>query len=390
MFKNMPLFLVVSLSLLAIFSSIIPISLLSFLFAISLSIKSLIVCILPAIIFMLLFKTISQFSNKATKVIFFVLLAIVISNFISTLVSYFVGSSIYNLDISINLPKTEDSLNPSFLFTFPKWIGNDIAMFLGITLGILVPLFRPHIGEKITAFFDIAIEKLLKFILILIPPFVIGFVGKLLYDKVLSTILKDYVLIFALVAIAQSLYILFLYWISSDFNFKKLTQAIKNMIPALITGFGSMSSAAALPLTLMGTEKNTKGSFLSRLIIPTTVNIHLIGDCFAIPIFAFAVMKSFHIPEPSFFTYLSFAFYFVIAKFSVAAIPGGGIIVMLPILENILGFTPEMSSLITALYILFDPIITSANITGNGAFAMSLNKISNLHFFKKSYIIKKS
>jgi Na+/H+-dicarboxylate symporter len=101
-------------------------------------------------------------------------------------------------------------------------------------------------------------------------------------------------------------------------------------------------------------------------------------------------MKSFHVAEPSLFTYLSFALYFVIAKFSVAAIPGGGIIVMLPILENIFGFTPEMSSLITALYILFDPIITSANIAGNGAFAMVLNKISNLQFFKKSYIIKKS
>jgi Na+/H+-dicarboxylate symporter len=390
MFKNMPFFLVISLSILALFNKFIPASTLSFLLGISLSIKSLIVFVLPAIIFMLLFKTISQFSNKATKVIFFLLLVIVTSNFISTLISYFAGSFIYNLDVSINLPKAEDSLSPAFLLTLPKWIGNDIAMFLGITLGILVPLFRPHVGEKITAFFDAAIEKLLKFILLLIPPFVIGFAGKLLHDKILTTILKDYVLIFALVALAQSFYIIFLYWISCEFSFKKLVQAIKNMMPALITGFGSMSSAAALPLTLIGTEKNTKGSFLTRLIIPTTVNIHLIGDCFAIPIFAFAVMKSFHIPEPSFLTYISFAFYFVIAKFSVAAIPGGGIIVMLPILENILGFTPEMSSLITALYILFDPIITSANITGNGAFAMVVNKISNLQFFKKSYIIKKS
>jgi Na+/H+-dicarboxylate symporter len=133
-----------------------------------------------------------------------------------------------------------------------------------------------------------------------------------------------------------------------------------------------------MPLTIIGTEKNSKNPALSRLAIPVTVNTHLIGDCFAIPIFAFAVMKNFAMPEPAFFSYVIFAFYFVLAKFSVAAIPGGGIIVMLPILESQLGFNTEMSSLITALYILFDPVITCANVCGNGAFAMALNKIQSL------------
>ena len=57
-------------------------------------------------------------------------------------------------------------------------------------------------------------------------------------------------------------------------------------------------------------------------------------------------------PLPSLYEYLIFSFSFVIAKFSVAAIPGGGIIVMLPILENYLGFNAEMLSFITALYII--------------------------------------
>jgi Na+/H+-dicarboxylate symporter len=106
------------------------------------------------------------------------------------------------------------------------------------------------------------------------------------------------------------------------------------------------------------------------------VNIHLIGDCFAIPIFAFAIMKSFGIAEPAFASYLIFAGYFVMAKFSVAAVPGGGILVMLPILETYLGFNGEMLSLITALYILFDPLITSANVLGNGGFAMGIGNLA--------------
>jgi Na+/H+-dicarboxylate symporter len=59
-------------------------------------------------------------------------------------------------------------------------------------------------------------------------------------------------------------------------------------------------------------------------MIPATVNIHLMGDCFAIPIFAFAILKSFGIAEPTTFSYLMFAISFVLAKFSVAAVPGGG------------------------------------------------------------------
>ena len=80
-------------------------------------------------------------------------------------------------------------------------------------------------------------------------------------------------------------------------------------------------------------------------------------------------------PEPSLVNYLIFTFYFVLAKFSVAAVPGGGIIVMLPILESYMGFDTEMMALITALYILFDPVITCANVFGNGVFAKMIDNI---------------
>ena len=40
-----------------------------------------------------------------------------------------------------------------------------------------------------------------------------------------------------------------------------------------------------------------------------------------------------------------------------------------------------MMSLITALYILFDPVITSANVLGNGGLSMAIGKVS--WFFKE-------
>ncbi len=60
---------------------------------------------------------------------------------------------------------------------------------------------------------------------------------------------------------------------------------------------------------------------------------------------------------------------------------------MLPILETHLNFTGPMMSLITALYILFDPVITCINVLGNGGFAMIMDKaIVNLkNIFRLSY-----
>jgi Na+/H+-dicarboxylate symporter len=140
-----------------------------------------------------------------------------------------------------------------------------------------------------------------------------------------------------------------------------------------------MSSAATMTFTLAATEKNMGDEQFAGLVIPATVNIHLMGDALAIPILALAVLSLSGMPLPTFENYLLFAVYFCLAKFSVAGIPGGGIIVMLPILQKYLGLTPEMASLLTTIYIIQDPIFTSANVMGNGAFALLVRKITGRH-----------
>ncbi len=375
MFRKMPLILLAIILLILLIDPFMPLYLKQFLYSLSLSVKSLIIFMLPLIIFMLLFKTISQLSRTATKMIFLILVALCCSNFLSTMISYQIGSIIYQLDLCITMPPDQINLMPIWSFALPKLIANDHAMFSGIFFGILFSLFKPALSLKISLYFEKAIQKMLNMLTFIIPIFISGFIIKLIHDQLIHTIIYDYSLIFILVAISQFIYIACIYLVSNRFNFPPFLQALKNMLPAAITGFSSMSSAAAMPLTIIGSEKNTQNPSLTRLATPLTVNTHLIGDCFAIPIFAFAIMKNFGIPEPTFFAYLLFALYFVMAKFSVAAIPGGGIIVMLPILESQLGFTAEMPSLITALYILFDPVITCTNILGNGGFTLTLSKL---------------
>lgn len=378
MFRNMPVILLVTILAVFFLDGALPLSVKSILYALSLTTKSFIVFLLPAVIFMLIFKTTAQFAGKATALLLLIFGMVICSNFLSTMVSYLVGSGVHAMDLAITLPEEVSGIAPAWVWGLPKWIGNDTAIFSGVILGVLFSLVKPEWGRKLSTYFEKWVSGLLRLFVAVIPVFLIGFLIKLVHDKVIESIIRDYAFIFAVVALAQFGYIGLLYFLTSKGHLTSFFASIKNMFPAALAGFSSMSSAAAMPLTIVGTEKNVDDPMLARIAVPSTVNIHLIGDCFAIPIFAFAVMKNFGVEAPLFSSYLIFAFYFVMAKFSVAAIPGGGIIVMLPFLESCLGFTPEMASLITALYILFDPVITSANVLGNGAFAMGVKRVRSL------------
>lgn len=372
----MPIILGIIIAIVISLGSFIPKIIAVNLFAISLTIKSTIIFVLPFIIFSLLYKASVALAKDASTIILTILFTVIISNFIATTFTQFIGSWIYNFDIAIKMPNDQDLLRAEPLVNFPTLIPNHIAMFSGIILGILSAKIAPIESLRFAKFLEFLVKKLLKIITFLIPIFVIGFVIKLQFDGIIMQIIKDYTAIFAIIGAAQFGYITFLFFMLNKFKFSKSILAIKNMLPATLSGFSTMSSAASMPLTIIGTEKNAKNKDLVHTVVPATVNIHLIGDCIAIPCFAFAILKNFDIAPPDITTYFMFSIYFVIAKFSVAAIPGGGIIVMLPILEQYLGFNSNMLSLITALYILFDPIITSANVLGNGAFAKIIDIIT--------------
>jgi Na+/H+-dicarboxylate symporter len=358
-----------------------PMLLKQVLYSASLTIKDIIVMLLPVVVFCLLFKAAVMLSTKATKVIGLILALVCVSNFVSTFLSHFVGEWVYGFDLSLVTPSSNSvSLDTLWQLKLPKLIANDKAMFAGIVLGIIACKALPRRATDLAHKFEKGTTHLLQAIVYLIPVFVAGFIVKLQYDGVMASIIKDYSTIFVCVAVAQFGYIALVYFLLSGCKLQPALQSIRNMLPAAISGFSTMSSAASMPLTLVGVERNCKNKDIARCSVPATVNIHLVGDCFAIPIFAYAVLKGFGVAEPSLLSYMTFACYFVLAKFSVAAIPGGGIIVMLPILEAHLGFNSGMMSLITALYILFDPVITCANVLGNGAFAKAIDTI--VHRFK--------
>jgi len=380
MSKAMPFFLMLLIAALFILSPYIPVAIQKQLYAVSIFIQSGIILLLPLLIFTLLFKTTVQLADRATYVICYLIIAVCCSNFISTWISRLIGLWVHGQEIAFVMPVSGLGLSPAWTLCFPRGIPNNWAMFFGIILGLIGAWRYPLRSKNISSTLEKYISIALRSFNYVIPLFIAGFIVKLQHDGMVDMLIHDYTKIFTIIAVSQFSYISFLYFIGSNGNFTAMRASIREVLPAALTGFSTMSSAAAMPLTIVAAEKNSQNPDFARAAIPATVNIHLIGDCFAIPILAHAILKGYGCIAPNFEAYLLFSIYFVLAKFSVAGIPGGGIIVMLPILTQYLGFHGEMLALITALYILFDPIITSANVFGNGAFAKITEK---LFFFRR-------
>lgn len=376
----MPFILLSLIFAVGLFGNLLPLELKTFIYAISLAVKSLIIFILPWVILGLLFKVTAQTVQKASKLILLVLFGICISNFITSLVGGYIGHFIYHFDYEIAKPEAHTAgLTPMFTLKLPQIIANDVAMLLGLGLGFLLGKCYPKWAQKISRRYELIILKILSALKYTIPFFVVGFLVKLKHEGLVLSIIENYGLIFLTIGFVVIIYLVSLYFIVSRLDFRRLVRSIKNMLPACIVGFSTMSSAAAMPLMIEGAAKSSDNPEVVRSVVPMGVNFHLIGCSITIPILVFAILKNFGLAQPSLISYLIFVGYFVVAKFSVAAVPGGGIIVMLPIIESCFGFNADMLSLITALYILFDPIITSCNILGNGYFAIGIGNI----FFRK-------
>jgi len=351
-----------------------------FFYTISLTIKDGLIFILPAIIFAYVFSCIMSLKKGSWAFVGLLLLMISTSNMVSALVAYLTGWVIGGnmAEVKSAAIGFENELLPYWVLHLPKWIPNDYALFGALGFGFFFSIVRFGKAERIAKRLKAGADYVLRRCLIpVIPFFIFGFLLNISHQGVLREILTQYGGLLVVMIAVQLSYIAFLYGVGARFSVRRWIAALRNVLPSGIAGFSTMSSAAAMPLTLEGAQKNVEDPDKVNAIVPITVNVHLIGDSIGIPIMALGMLSTFGLGFPDFGTYLIFAFFFVLAKYAVAAVPGGGILVMLPILEKYLGFDSGMLSLITALYILFDPFITMANVLGNGAFAVVYTKLYN-------------
>lgn len=355
----------------------------SILYSISLSMKAILLFILPFIIFSFIFYSLMNFKTGVLKFVFALIIMIFISNSAAIFTGFTVGSlTLPKLSMPTYIPAHPDTaLAALWNLELPKLIPNQIALLIGFCVGLFFSFKRNKLAERTAKSLHRAATFFLKKIFTpLLPLFILGFVFKLEHDNILETALQTYRPVALIVIGTQLSYIIFLYLLVSKFSLQKFWGYIKNVLPATITGLSTLSSAATMPILILCTEKNLKDPEVAEIVIPATINTHTLGSALGVTILTLTTLLAFGKPLPDLAGFLEFGFFYALAKFAVAAVPGGAIIVVTPLLETYFHFSSEMIGLITAIYMLFDPFGTATNVTGNGFFTIAFSKLFKFNF----------
>ncbi len=328
-----------------------------------------------------MFNALIAAEEKGPVLVFSLLGLICLSNAVALCFAYGIGSVVIpHLAVHIGLTEISSSVHPYFRLPFKHGIRTDFVALSAFIIAFFCVKAKGKIQatssfirliHKIQA---IIVTFLKKAFLPILPLYVLGFMLKMSSEGTLTFLYTEYLTIFALNVVVSFCYVLAFYKLVS-IGYKPLKTLILNMLPAGITGFSTMSGAVTMPVTLECTENNVKHPTLARMVIPTASNMHMLGDDITITLTALTLIMVSGAPLPSFTEFLPYIVGFCIAKLACVGIAGASLLVVLPVLKEHLGFSSEMVSLITTLYVLHDPFGTFHNVMGNGAFALFVEKI---------------
>lgn len=368
----------------------IPTGVKEFFFTVSVLIKDLLVLVLPYIIFAYLFSTLVALQHGAILFIVSLVGSVMFMNFLGINLSYVFGK--FLMAASGLSPVTTDPalelhtmwrLSPPSIVT--RILQNENGLILGVIAGIGLGYLKvKNLDEKAEKLKSIASFILNRMFIPIVSLFIFGFILKMQHEGTLTYVLQQYGPVYLLIACCQVGYQLLLLFVGAKFNPTTWLGYLKNLVSPLVTALSTMSSAAALPFSIKAAEANTKNPLVGRSVIPSTVNINMMGDSMGLSLMVIATMITFGYGIPSYDLYLNYAAQYVLYMFTVAAIPGGTIIIMVPMLEEVLGFDGEMISLVTALYLLYDAIGTTMNVMGNGVFVVLYDRVFGRLLDKKT------
>jgi Na+/H+-dicarboxylate symporters len=350
---SLPLQLISVIIFVLIFGTYLSVFSIEICYTFSMLFKELLGMILPFMVFFFVSAGILSFKKNAPIVLGLLLSLVFISNGLVALLSYGMMKlfapiiSCEAMAIQAPLYSIKSLIPISLSLPFNAVHALVGAIIIGLLCSFIVV---PYINMVINSGKEL-VEKILTVGFIpFLPLYVLGFLLQIRYEGLLACLIQQYGNAFLLIVSLQLMYLFWMYFIASKFSLKETLRTIHVAMPSYITAFSTMSSTATIPVSVKSATENTGNRGLSHMAIPIMANVHLLGDSIATPILAMTTLLIFQGSLPSFTHYLGFVFYFCTAMFAVSGIPGGGILVMIPILISQFQFSAEMVSIITTLY----------------------------------------
>ena len=336
--------------------------------------------IIPLIIVGLVTPAIADIGNKAGKMLIITVLIAYASTLFAGFTSYFTGVSLFPsmIESGSNMQNMEsmDSPLPFFTIEIPPLMGVMTSLILAFVTGLCLAATQHETLLKVAhGFEDIVTLAIRKAIIPILPIYIFGIFLNMTFVGEVISILSVFIKIIGIIFIIHIAIMIIQYMIAGVYTRKNPFKALLNMIPAYLTALGTQSSAATIPVTLEQTKKNGVSEDVAGFVIPLCATIHLAGSTLKIVACALALMIMQGMPY-DFGMFAGFICMLGITMVAAPGVPGGAIMAALGVLNTMLGFDAEAQALMIALYIAMDSFGTACNVTGDGAIAIIVDKIS--------------
>ncbi|MEJ8553259.1 dicarboxylate/amino acid:cation symporter [Tepidibacter sp. Z1-5] len=297
--------------------------------------------------------------------------------------AFFTNSVVFKYILTPGSMNLIDAQNPEhsllegfFKVDMPPIMGVMTALLIAFTLGLGIAASEGDTIKKFMKEFQGIVESLISNIIIPLLPFhIAGIFANMTYAGQVATIMSVFAKVFAVILILHFLVIAIQYFIAGTLAGANPLVLIKNMIPAYFAAIGTQSSAAAIPVTLEQTKKNGVNDGVAEFVVPLCATIHLSGSTITLVSCAMAVMML-NGMAVTFNSIFGFILMLGVTMVAAPGVPGGAVMAALGLLETMLGFDQTLLSLMIALYLAQDSFGTACNVTGDGAIAIMVNKIS--------------
>ncbi|MGA2655275.1 MAG: dicarboxylate/amino acid:cation symporter [Gammaproteobacteria bacterium] len=339
--------------------------------------ESFIKFLIPLIIFFFIAEGLAQLQKKSNKIVG----AIVSLTFIST-----VGAGIFALLVGLKVIPfftfmpveiAQSSSFPSF-FQLPLEPVMSIlaALILSFIIGLGTQYAHGNAIEQIVHEGKNILQLLLTHIIIpVLPVYILSIFVNFSASGIIANTFATYIGVLILVVFLQIIWLLVLYIAAGIISKQNPFKLLRNMLPAYLTAFGTMSSVSTIPVSMRAQKSNHVHESIVNVTVPLCATIHLSGSMITILTCSLAVMHlvpGLEVPNMSqlLLALLLLSFVMIAAP----GVPGGGVMASLGVLTLMFGFNEDAIGLMIALYMTQDSFGTATNVTGDGAISVIVDR----------------
>lgn len=349
--------------------------------------------VIPLMIIAFVAKGIADLSEGAGKL----LLASVGLAYLSTLIagslSYTMAHSIFPSFIKPEMVEQIQSAsekNLEALFTIPLDPAIDVtgALVLAFMIGLCISILRQH-GDgdgfyKLINEFNSMINMVLeKAIIPLLPFFIFGNFANMAYSGSVFAILSVFIRIFGCIIVLHIIYITAMFIVAGSYSKRNPFASLKKALPAYLTAIGTQSSAATIPVNVECNRQIGVTRQIREFVIPLAATVHLPGSMITLTACVYTLLYMYNMPH-SFGLIIQFIAILGVAMVAAPGAPGGAVMSALPFLP-VVGIASDspLATILISLYLTQDSFGTAANVTGDNAISMMVEKFYYKHIVKR-------